>query len=105
MRPIFRAALVVALFASLAGCKENGLIQKVIDGAIAKCKFAPAVGTVGGIIDAVSGGTSLGAGTIVATAVNGICAAVKPTSTAKTLADIPHKPTFAGVEIEGSFVD
>ncbi len=97
-----KAALCAALLLTLAAGKcENtpaDVIKQVQDQAVKVCGFLPVASTVGAIIDALGGG---GSASVVLTAANGICAAVKP----KVNALASSKPEFMGVPIEGSFVE
>lgn len=102
MRALGGAALAVALLFTLSAGKcekePKELIGEVQAKAVAICGFLPVASTVAAILDALATG---GQATIVATAANGICAAVKPkVNTLKS-----EKPTFAGVVIEGEFVE
>ena len=96
---VLAAALLLTLSAGMCeGVNTAELIAKVQDTTKKACGFMPIASTVAAILDTMATG---GAATAVATAANGICAAVKPSM--QTLRQV--EPEFNGVKIEGEFVN
>jgi hypothetical protein len=104
MRRLSAAAALIALALAVSACEDRpALIARVQDATKQICGFVPVAATVAAILDRV--GSFGGSATMVATAANGICAAVTAAHAPRALyGDAGPKPTFRGVPIEGKFV-
>jgi hypothetical protein len=104
MRRFNRAhAALIALVLVASACQDRpALIARVQDATKQICGFVPVAATVAAILDKV--GNFGGAATMVATAANGICAAVTAAAPQALYDDAGAKPSFRGVPIEGKFV-
>ena len=94
---VIGAALLLTLSAAKCENQPAEIIKQVQDKSVQICGFLPVASTVAAILDALATG---GAASVVTTAANGICNAVKPTVNSL----VTSKPEFMGVEIEGEFV-
>lgn len=102
MKPLKCAVLGAALLFTLSagmceGTNPSELIAKVQAATVKVCGFVPVASTVAAILDTVAG--TGGAATVVATAANGICMAVKPKTTLYSGAT--DWQTEDGTKIEG----
>lgn len=88
-------ALTMPLMAANCERQSTDIIAQVQKTATAVCGYVPAASTVAAIVDAIGGA---GSATVVATAANGICAAVKASGANKLVSE---QPQFMGVPIHG----